>query len=212
MDLQFSRLPICVGDVTLKVAQGHFATSHSHINYLIDVTEQKSSLHEAMAVAQQLMERYLSKTMVDTILCLDGTRMIGACLAQKMTQAGYLSINEGRDIYVPQVEVDGEGRILFRDNTRPMIQDRNVLLMMASVSTGETAQRSMEGIRYYGGRVAGIAAIYSGVQAVDGVPVSALFDCFDLADYQSYPAHDCPLCRRGIPLDAVVNSFGYSKL
>ncbi len=124
MDLQFSRLPICVGDVTLKVAQGHFATSHSHINYLIDVTEQKSSLNEAMAVAQQLMERYLSKTMVDTILCLDGTRMIGACLAQKMTQAGYLSINEGRDVYVPQVEVDGEGRILFRDNTFPVRQGR----------------------------------------------------------------------------------------
>ena len=212
MDLQFVRLPICVGDVTLKVAQGHFATSHSHINYLIDVTEQKSSLHEATAVAQQLMERYLSKTMVDTILCLDGTRMIGACLAQKMTQAGYLSINEGRDVFVPQVEMDGEGRLLFRDNTRPMIQDRNVLLLMASVSTGETARRSMEGIRYYGGRVAGIAAIYSGLRDVDGVTVSALFDCFDLADYQSCPAHDCPLCRCGVPLDAVVNSFGYSKL
>ena len=212
MDLQFTKLPICVGDVTLKVARGHFATTHSHINYLIDVTDQKSSLNEASAVAQQLMQRYLTNTMVDTIICLDGTRMIGTCLAQQMTQAGHRSINEGRDICVPQVELDGEGKILFRDNTRPMVEGKNVLLLMSSVSTGQTARRSMDGIRYYGGRIAGLAAIYGALTQVNDVPVCALFDCFDLPDYASYSSHDCPLCKAGIPLDAVVNSFGYSKL
>ena len=198
MEPKFFKLPVCVGDVTLNVARGHFATSHSHTNYFIDVTAQKASLKEAEAVAQQLVEHHLSNTMVDTILCLDGTRVIGTCLARELTQAGYCSINEGRDIYILRAEVNADGKILFRDNARFMIEGKNVLILAASLTTG--------------GTVAGIAAIYSHRTELDGILVSALFDCADLPDYASYPAEACPLCRRGIPLDAVVNSFGYSKV
>ena len=38
-------------NLLLRVQRGHFATSHSHINYFIDVTMQKSRLSEAKAVA-----------------------------------------------------------------------------------------------------------------------------------------------------------------
>ena len=212
MEPKFFKLPVCVGDVTLNVARGHFATSHSHTNYFIDVTAQKSSLKEAEAVAQQLVELHLSNTMVDTILCLDGTQVIGTCLARELTQAGYCSINEERDICILRAEVNADGKILFRDNARFMIEGKNVLILAASLTTGGTARRGMECIRYYGGNVAGIAAIYSHRTELDGILVSALFDCADLPDYASYPAEACPLCRRGIPLDAVVNSFGYSKV
>lgn len=212
MEPKFFKLPVCVGDVTLNVAKGHFATSHSHINYFIDVTSQKASLNEATAVAQQLAQRHLAGTMVDTILCLDGTRVIGTCLARQLTQSGYRSINEGRDIFILRAEMDGNAQIIFRDNAKFMIQDKNVLILMASLTTGKTAARSMESILYYGGRVAGIAAIYSPLKETEGVRVSALFDLSDLPDYADYEPHDCPLCKRGIPLDAVVNSFGYSKL
>ena len=212
MEPKFFKLPVCVGDVTLNVAKGHFATSHSHINYFIDVTSQKTSLNEATAVAQQLAERYLCNTMVDTILCLDGTRVMGTCLARQLTQSGYRSINEGRDVFVLRAEVDGNGQIIFRDNAKHMIRDKNVLILMASLTTGKTAARSMESIRYYGGRVTGIAAIYSSLKETEGVPVSSLFDLSDLPDYADYAPHECPMCKQGIPMDAVVNSFGYSKL
>lgn len=212
MEPKFFKLPVCVGDVTLNVARGHFATSHSHTNYFIDVTAQKSSLKEAEAVAQQLVELHLSNTMVDTILCLDGTQVIGTCLARELTQAGYCSINEERDICILRAEVNADGKILFRDNARFMIEGKNVLILAASLTTGGTARRGMECIRYYGGSVAGIAAIYSHRTELDGILVSALFDYADLPDYASYPAEACPLCRRGILLDAVVNSFGYSKV
>ena len=212
MQPNFFRLPVCVGDVTLRVAKGHFATNHSHINYLIDVTAQKASLAEASAVAQQLAERHLSSTLIDAILCLDGTRVIGTCLARQLTQAGPRFINEGQDIFVLRDERGENGRILFRDNARHMVEGKNVLILMASVTTGETAATSMESIRYYGGHVTGIAAIYSSLREMEGVEVSALFDLSDLPDYASYGAHQCPLCKAGLPLEAVVNSFGYSVL
>ena len=34
----------------------------------------------------------------------------------------------------------------------------------------------------------------------------------DLPDYQSYDYHDCPYCKAGRKVDALVNSFGYSSL
>jgi len=61
----------------LRYAQGHFATNHSHINYYVDITFQKTRLSEAKAVAKALVPSFDTTTIVDTILCLDGTAVIG---------------------------------------------------------------------------------------------------------------------------------------
>lgn len=212
MEPNFFQLPVCVGDVTLRVAKGHFATRHSHINYCIDVTAQKASLTEATAVAQQLAERYLAGTPIDAILCLDGTRVIGACLGRQLTRTDSPSVNAGHESYILRAERDGCDRILFRDNARHMVEGKNVLILMTSVTTGKTAAAGMESVRRYGGQVAGIAAIYSSLREMEGVPVSALFDLSDLPDYASHDPEQCPLCRRGVPLDAEVNSFGYATI
>ena len=80
------KLPTKKSDLFLRVAKGHFATSHSHINYYIDVTTQKSRLSEAKAVAKELVSAYQHSTIVDTVLCLDGTQVIGTCLANELTK------------------------------------------------------------------------------------------------------------------------------
>ena len=76
----------------LRVARGHFATSHSHTNYYIDVSVQKSRLTEASAVAKALVSYYKSNTIVDTILCLDGMEVIGTCLAQELTKEDFVKL------------------------------------------------------------------------------------------------------------------------
>ena len=61
------KLPTSKSELFLRVAKGHFATSHSHINYYIDVTTQKSRLSEAKAVAKELVNAYQHSTIVDTV-------------------------------------------------------------------------------------------------------------------------------------------------
>ena len=85
MAINMVKLPTQKQDLVLRVAKGHFATSHSHINYYIDVTMQKTRLSEARAVALELVSSYTHTTIVDTILCLDGTEVIGACMASELT-------------------------------------------------------------------------------------------------------------------------------
>ncbi len=212
MEPKFFNIPVCVGDVTLRVAQGHFATRNSHTNYFIDVTRQQSCLQEADAVAQQLAQRLASSTMVDTILCMDGTRVIGTCLARKLTESSYNSVNSGKEIYLLRENVSAGGKLIFRENARFMLEGKNVLLLLASITTGSTVEKGMRCIQYYGGSVAGVASIYSHLKEVSGTPVVSLFDTEDLPGYASYPQQDCPLCREGKEVDAIIDKYGYEKL
>ena len=212
MEPKFFNIPVCVGDVTLRVAQGPFATRNSHTNYFIDVTRQQSCLQEADAVAQQLAQRLASSTMVDTILCMDGTRVIGTCLARKLTESSYNSVNSGKEIYLLRENVSAGGKLIFRENARFMLEGRNVLLLLASITTGSTVEKGMRCVQYYGGSVAGVASIYSHLKEVSGTPVVSLFDTEDLPGYASYPQQDCPLCREGKEVDAIIDKYGYEKL
>lgn len=196
----------------LRVSHGHFATNHSHINYYIDVTTQKMRLSEARAVAEEIVSYYKSTTVVDTILCLDGTEVIGTCLANELTRANFMNLNAHQTIYVVSPERAAGSQIIFRDSTKHMIEGKHVLILAASVTTGYTARAAVEAIKYYGGYVAGICSIFATVKACEGYPVVSVFDTGDLDGYATYPSHECPMCKRGEKIDALVNSFGYSKL
>ena len=199
-------------DLFLRVCKGHYATSHSHINYYIDVTTQKTRLSEATAVAKKLVTFYNANTLIDTILCLDGTEVIGTCLANELTRGNFINMNAHQTIYVITPEHTTGSQLIFRDNITPMISGKNVLVLAASVTTGYTAQAAIEAIKYYGGQVAGVCAIFATVDQCAGHPVYSVFDPNDLGDYASYSSHECPMCKKGERIDALVNSFGFSKL
>ncbi len=196
----------------LRVTPGHFATSHSHISYYIDVTMQKARLSEAKAVADELVSYYSTDTVIDTILCLDGMQVIGTCMADKLTEAGFMNMNAHKTIYVLTPEHTSGSQLIFRDTLAPMVTGKNVLILAASVATGYTARAAIEAIKYYGGGVAGIAGIYAAVSDCMGHPVRSVFNTSDLDGYCSVPSHECPMCQAGKKLDGLVNSFGLSKL
>ena len=197
----------------LRVAEGHFASNQSHSNYYIDVAAQKSRLSEAKAVAQKLCSGYkYSSTIVDTILCLDGTEVIGTCLANELTKGDFMNMNAHQTIYVVTPEHTTGSQLIFRDNTAPMIAGKHVLILAASVATGYTVLSAAEAINYYGGIVTGIASIFATLTECGGHKVRSVFSTSDLDGYQSHPSHECPLCKQGVKIDGLVNSFGFSKL
>ena len=199
-------------NVFLRVAKGHFATMHIHTNYYIDVTTQKTRLSEARSVAEQLVHDYRSNTIIDTILCLDGTEVIGTCMASELTKANYLNMNAHQTIYIVSPEFIGGGQMMFRDNMTPMLAGKHVLVLAASVTTGKSALAAIDAIKYYGGNVVGVSAIFATVDECDGHPVHSIFDPKDLGDYESYKPHHCPKCRAGEKIEALVNRYGISML
>ena len=205
-------LPIRRGNAPLRIARGHFATNHSHINYFVDITYQKTRLSEAKDSAHQLVSHFINDTPVDTILCLDGTAVLGTCLAEELTKSGFQTINAHQTIYVITPEYTSGSQIILRDNLAPMVRGKHVLILSASITTGYTVQAAIEAVNYYGGTVAGLSAIFATTHECLGIPVTSIFDPSSLPDYASFDSRDCPMCKAGQHIDALVNSFGYSAL
>ena len=169
-------------------------------------------LSEARKVALELAKEYKMQTLIDTILCLDGTEVVGACMASELTRAGFMNMNAHRTIYVVTPEHTSGSQLLFRDNSAPMIVGKHVLVLAASVTTGYTAQAAIEAIRYYNGIPVGICAIFTCVDECEGFPIASIFNTKNvLSDYESTTSHDCPLCKAGFKLDALVNAHGISS-
>ena len=212
METRYTKIHTAGTNAALKITPGHFATNHSHINYYVDTTTLRARQSEAQAAARALKGMYMYGTIVDTILCVDGTQVIGAYLAQELTQAGFMSKNAHKTIYIVTPEYNSNSQLIFRDNIRPMISGKNVIILLADVTSGKTLAKCVEAIQYYGGTVQGVSALFSAVEEVCGYHINSVFTTRDLPDYQSSEFLDCPFCKQGKKLDALVNSFGYSKL
>lgn len=194
--------------IKIDVIPGHFATNHSHINYYVDMTSIKTSHKMAKAAADQLAGSY-SSTHIDTIICLEGTEMLGAFLAQSLSDGG---INRGADISVVTPELNTNNQMIFRDNTQKKIWGKKVLLLISSVSTGKTINRAIDCLQYYNGQLIAIGAIFSAITQSNGIDVHSIFTGEDIHEYHTYSASVCPMCKNGQKVDALVNSFGYSKI
>lgn len=196
----------------LKIMNGHFATNHAHINYYIDMSTMKTRLSEAQEAARGLAGISLYDTPVDTIVCLEGTEVIGAFLAEELTRAGVLSVNAHKTMYIVTPEYNSNSQMMFKENVLPMIQGKNIVLLMASVTTGLTVNKGIEALQYYGGILRGITSIFSAIEKIDNYRIISLFGKDSIKDYGYYDYHRCPMCAAGQKLDALVNAYGYTSL
>ena len=201
-------------DVVISAIKGHFVTKHSHVSHCIDMTKVKSQLNTAKAAAKLIAFQFAG-TPVDTVITLERTKMVGAFLASELAATG---INLGQDIAVISPEITDD-KLILRDNFLPYVNKKRVLILTATATTGMTLKGSLEGIRYYGGDPVGAAAMFGGdfgeeivLKSGDKVPIVRLFNAEDVAGYASYTAAECPMCRAGERIEALINSYGYSKI
>ena len=213
METKVMRIPSKVNsNVVLRMMPGHFATNHSHINYYVDMTFLKARKSEAEAAAKILARNYQTSTYIDTIVCMDGCEIIGAYLADELTRHSIMSLNSHQTMYVVSPEIHTGGQLIFRDNMQSMINGKHILLVLATAPTGLTVRRAFECINYYGGIMEGAAALFSATKEVEGIKINSLFTPEDIPDYRTYHFTDCPMCKEKKKIDAIVNSYGYSKL
>jgi orotate phosphoribosyltransferase len=201
--------------IRIGIIPGHFATSHSHINFYIDFDNVKRDYKMAKETANTIAEDFRN-TPVDTVVCLEGTEFLAAYLAENLSE-NPSSLNSGNDICLITPEIKTGNQFMFRDNTQSMIWQKNVLLMISSASTGRTIQHIAECLRYYNGRLAGVSALFSAIDAIvinkEEIPVKSIIHVDDLpGKYISQNPVDCVLCKERVKIDAMINEHGYSKL
>ena len=170
------------------------------------MTRIKSQLISARAAAK-LFAGSFAGTPVDTVISLDRMKMVGAFMADELSRS-HVNFNQNIAVITPEIDKD---KLLLRDNFLGYVKGKRVLLLTASASTGKDVRSVVEGIRYYGGEPVGAATVF-GSEFECSVPVVRIFGADSVPGYSSFAPTDCPLCRDGVKVDAVVNSYGYSKL
>lgn len=196
----------------IKIMKGHFATSHFHINNYIDISTIKVRHMNCREAARVLTDEFAHMIAVDTIVCLEETDTIGTFMAEQLADNSRHSLSNGNNISIVTPEYHQSGQILFRDNVQRMIENKQVLILAPSITTGKSVKRACEAVLYYGGKVCGICAVFSSVNKINGLEVKSIFTTKDIPDYRAYAPNECPMCKAGQKIEAIVNSYGYSKL
>ena len=195
--------------ISIRVIPGHFATSNAHTNHFLDVSYLKSGALAAREVARELALPY-SGTVVETVVCMENTEVIGAYLAEELMKNGMTAV-DGGEVYVVSPAASVNRKWIFQDNTADLISDRKVILLVASISSGRTAESALECLAYYGGDVAGISVLFLASPERLGKEVHALFRAEDILGYSLTGINGCAMCSSGRKLDAMINSEGYVK-
>jgi orotate phosphoribosyltransferase len=90
-----------------------------------------------------------------------------------------------------RVTLPVEFQRLIREGTK-------VLLVEDLVSTGSTLELLIELVEHLGAQVVGVGCLWRRTSVeLNGKPVFSLVS----RDFPTYTAEDCPLCRRGVPLN-----------
>jgi len=196
-------------NITIRVIPGHFATSNAHTTHYLDVSYLKSSAPAAREVARELAVPY-QNTLVETIVCMEKTEVIGAYLAEELMEKGLTSVGGG-EINVLSPMQGLNRKLIIQDNAADLVADREIVLLVASISSGRTAESALECIAYYGGSVRGISALYLASGGKLGKEVHALFTSADIPGYKLSVISECAMCASGRKLDAMINSEGYTR-
>jgi orotate phosphoribosyltransferase len=197
--------------ITVRVVAGHFATNSAHRSHYIDIFDIMASASVARDAARELAVPYRTNTFVNAIVYMDNTEILAAFLADELLQAGMSVMNEGSEILLLTPMVSPDGHFIFHQNVQEKIKNKNVVLMVASLSTGATVNQMQECLSYYGCKLVGISAIFSVYSELNGMKVHSLFDCADIPDYHFYKPSECNMCQEGREIDAIISSEGYTK-
>lgn len=198
--------------IAVKVIPGHFTTSHFHVTHYLDLDNLKNNSSLARAVAAEFAQPYLSTTLIDTIVCTEGTELIGAYLAEELLKEGSSVMNAGRDIYVVTPMNNIHKQLMFQSNTQELIVDHNILLLVTSISSGITVKSALDCLAYYGGNLVGISALYNSYDKELEQKIHYLFSKEDVPDYKMFRPGECEMCEAGRKLDAIIMHGGYTKI
>ena len=198
--------------IKMNVIPGHYTTNHFHLTHYLDLNNLKTNVSVARDVAVELALPYLANTLVDTIVCMEGTEVIGAYMAEELLKEGTSVINADKEIHVVMPMSNVNRKLMFQNDMQKLIYNQNIILLLSSVSSGLTMNHALECMSYYGGKLVGISALFNAYPDQFEQEVHSMFTNEDIPEYQIYKPSRCPMCEAGVKLDAIIIRDGYSKI
>lgn len=198
--------------ISLQASEGHFTTSHFHTTHYLDLDSLKTNATIARDVAIEVALPYLTTTLIDTIVCMEGTGIIGAYMAEELLQEGTAVVNSGREIHIQTPIFNTDRNLMFHSNAQDLIFNRNILLLVSSISSGITLRSALECLSYYGGIVVGISTLFNAYPEEHEQEINSMFTSEDIPGYKIFRPNECPMCKEKQKLNAIIVHDGYIKI
>lgn len=213
MERKYLLIPLAKNaDIQMKAIPGHFATNRKHLSHYLDLYDLKTNVALAREVAREMALPYIHSTLIDTIVCMEGTEVIGAFLAEELQLDGASIVNSDNDIHVLTPMSNVDRKLMFLSDGQDLISNRNALILLSSISSGTTLNSVIELLNYYGANIVGISALFNAYQGHSDMDIHSIFTADDIPGYKIHEPVDCPLCEAGEKLDALIFHDGLLRL
>ncbi len=212
MVTKYLQIPLAKNpNIQMRVIPGHFATSKNHLSHYLDLYDLKTNTTLAREVAGELVLPFMN-TPIDTIVCMEGTEVIGAYMAEELQMDGQMTVNSGNEIHVLTPMHNAERKLMLLSGLQDVILNKNSIVLLSSISSGGTLGSVLDLLDYYGANIQGAAAIFSAFEGKSRVDVHSLFSNYDIPSYHIYETESCPYCSDNRELDAIIYHDGMLKL
>ncbi len=189
------------------ITDDHFVyTSGRHGSVYINKDFLYPHTKETSQVGKMFAEKFKNKA-IDVV----AAPAVGGTLLCTWT-AYYLSKLKGREVLSVYTEKDkgttasaSESKQLFRRGYDKFIKGKRVLVIEDLATTGGSVKKTVEAVRKAGGQVVAVGVMVNRDPArVNSQVIGAPFFSLAVFPAESYDEKDCPLCKKGVPINTVI--------
>lgn len=185
----------------------HFVlTSGRHTGVYINKDFLYPHVKETAQIGRMFAEKFKNRS-IDVV----AAPAVGGTILCTWT-AHYLSRLKGKEILSVYTEKDkgttasaAESEQIFRRGYDKFIKGKKVLVLEDLTTTGISVKKTAAAVRMAGGTVVGVCVMINrDSKRVNAKVVGAPFTSLGVFEVESYPENNCPLCKKGIPVNTKI--------
>lgn len=129
---------------------------------------------------------------------------LGGIILSQWT-AYHLTKLKGHEVQGVYTEKTPDKNQVFTRGYDKIVRGKNVLIVEDLTTTGGSVKKVVDTVREVGGNVVAVCVMVNrDPKLVNSESIGAPFDALDTLVFDSYEEKDCPLCKKGVPVNTTV--------
>ena len=184
---------------------GHFVgASGRHLDTYINKDALYPNTKEVSKVGRLIAQKNKNLN-IDVIVA----PALGGIILSQWT-AYHLSKLKKKKILGIYTEKDKDDNQVLRRGYDKLVKGKNILIVEDITTTGGSVKKVIESVRMAGGKVKRASVMVNrDSKNVNSTTIGALFSSLGILAAKSWDKNDCPMCKKGIPIDTQV---GHGRL
>ena len=186
------------------VKNGHFVgTSGKHMSVYINKSQVMANPKYVSKIGRLFAEKFQNKDIEAVV----APAVAGIVLSQ--WTAYYLSKFNKKEVVSLYTEKTKDNNQIFKRGYDFLVKNKRVLIVEDITTTGSSIKKVIRSVKKAGGRViAASVMVNRDTKLVNSKTIRVPFSSLTILKIPSYNASNCPLCKKGIPINSSLGHGG----